>query len=790
MQILGTMSDEEVISALAAASRAQDPYLANVLATAAQNRMRRANAIAENIGEGLCTLDVHGAIQQINRRACEILGVTAETVLGADFHALVHPHHASAEASRSSCELEGHLQASGLVRGESSFATQAGGAPVAMSVSPVVVEEVIEARILLFEDIARRKRHEELLERQKAVLESAVEKTMEEVHRRQEAEHRFRQLFEANPDPAIVTDAGGRIVLLNARATEALGYGEDSAGLSADLLLEGSTEAPHWTALQDGMTASIRRKDGSTFRADVAWAVVGAGDLRVTTLRDVTPRWLLDNRMRHQEALLKEAQRVGHMGSWELTIATGSLIWSDELFRIFGHEPGALPINVETFLSHVHPQDRVRVAGTITSSRETGAAFEFEHRIVRPDGRIRTLRARGECERGPHGEVMRMLGTAQDVTREREMDEALRRSEARFNRVVESVPDGILILQRDGTIMYANPASGVTPTMLAQGNRWTASWNGRVRQMDGTPFADLREQLQRMIDRGLQGPLEVRVDDPERGERVLIVTAVPLREEGQLPAALVSFHDVTALHDANRRYAELNADLERRVEGQMQLMRTANAELQAFSYSVSHDLQAPLRAIEFLAEQLAERAGSKVEAVERIQRETRRMRQLVRDLLELSKLNSGEVERRPVDLTSLAREVITSLAEREPGRRVEVVIADDLATEADPRLVRILLENLLANAWKYTSRTGPRARIEVGRAERGGFHVRDNGAGFDAARAVGLFQPFVRYHSSSEYEGTGIGLATAHRIVKKHGGTIGVTSSPDQGATFTFTLGP
>lgn len=788
VQVLGTMSDEEVISALAAASRAQDPYLANVLATAAQNRMRRANAISENIGEGLCTLDVHGAIQQINRRACDILGVTADAAMGANFHALVHPHHPPMGAGGASCKLDGFLEADGAARGESSFATKHGGIPVAISVNPLVVDEVIEARILLFQDIAQRKENEEILQRQKTVLQSAVEKTMEEVHRRQRAELRFRQLFEANPDPAIVTDADGRIVLLNASATAALGYADDSAGLSADLLLETSADVPSWGDLEDGMTIPIRRKDGSTFRADVASAVVGEGELRVTTLRDVTPRWLLDNRLRRQEALLKEAQRVGHMGSWEFTTGTGGLAWSDELFRIFGHEPGTLHLDFDTFLSHIHPQDRTRVADAIAAAQETGAAFEFEHRIVRPDGRIRTLRARGECERGPDGDVVRMMGTAQDVTREREMGEALRRSESRFNRVVESVPDGILILERDGTITYANPASGVTPAMLAQGGRWTEVWDGRVRLMDGTAVADLQEELRRIIDRDPEGPFEVRVDDPERGERVLIVSAVPLRDEGRFPAALVSFHDVTALHEANRRYADLNADLERRVERQTQLMRTANAELQAFSYSVSHDLQAPLRAIEFLADELAERGGAKADAVERIQRETRRMRQLVRDLLELAKLNSGEVERQRVDLTALARDILRDLAARDPTRQVEICVEDGLATLADPRLVRILLENLLGNAWKYTSRKGSDARIEVEQAEAGAFCVRDNGAGFDAARAVGLFQPFVRYHSATEYEGTGIGLATVHRIVQKHGGNIRASSSPGQGAAFTFTL--
>lgn len=787
VQVLSTMSDDEVIAALAAASRAHDPYLANVLATAAHNRMRRANAISDSIGEGLCTLDVHGAIQQINPRGCEILGVAADAVAGIDFHTQVHPHHAAEGEERSRCVFDELMHVTATSRAESSVSTRSGALPVGLTVTPLVVDDVIEGRIVLFQDLSQRRQQEELLERQKTVLQSAVEKSMDEVHRRKEAEQRFRQLFEANPDPAVVTDASDRIVLVNARAAAALGYGPDSAGLVADLLLEPTEAALRWSMLEDGMTVVIRRKDASTFRADVAAAMVGESGLRVTTLRDVTPRWLLDQRLRRQETLLREAQRVGHMGSWEWTPGTDQLVWSDELFRIFGHEPGALDLSVQTFLSHVHPQDRERVADLLAVGRETGEAFELEHRIVRPDGRVRTLRARGECERDSEGNVVRMLGTALDVTRERELGEALRRSEARFNRVVETVPDGILILQRDGTITYANPAAGVTPTMLAGKGRWMADWDGRVRQVDGRTFADIRKELQRIIDHEPGAPFEVRVDDPERGERILLVSAVPLREEGQFPAALVSFHDVTAMHEANRRFAELNANLERQIERQTDLLKTANAELQAFSYTVSHDLQAPLRAIEFLAEELAESDKQENPTVGRIQREVSRMRQLVRDLLELSKLSVGEVQRKPVDLSAMARDVLDRLAEREPDRKVEVSVQEGLSTEADPRLVRVLLENLLGNAWKYTSRAA-QARIDFEGTQDGGFLVRDNGAGFDAARAVGLFQPFARFHAPTEYDGTGIGLATALRIVQKHGGKIRAQSSPGNGATFVFTL--
>ena len=789
VQVISAMSDDDVISALAAASRAQDPYLANVLATAAHNRLRKTRAVSEQISEGLCTLDVYGAVQQINPRGGELLGVTAKDVVGMDFHALVHPHHATGRGNGDACGLESVLTTASATRVDTDFASRRGNFPAHVSATPLLVDGVIDGRVLLFQDVSERKAHEDLLERQRAVLESAVEKSLSEVHKRREAEERFRQLFEASPDPSFVTDEHGHIVLMNASALAATGYGTDAVGLAADVLLDTSAERPppRWSDLSGGVAVVVRRKDGSTFRADVATSsfVAPNGQMRLVTLRDVTLRWMANERLREQERMLREAERVAQMGSWVWLPATDQLVWSDQLYGIFGHEPGGLALSFAAFIAHVHPQDRERVVEVITRARDTGESFEFEHRIHRPDGSMRTLHAHGSCERGPDGRVVRMVGTAQDVTRQREAETALRRSEARFNRVVETVPDGILILQRDGSVAYANPAAGVPASAHAGQAGWLRAWNGRVHRSDGGVIADLHAELQQLLLDG-QKELEVFVDDPQRGTRMLLVKAASLREEGQIPAALVSFHDVTALHEARQRMAEMNAELEARVARQTELLRTSNAELQAFSYTVSHDLQAPLRSIEYLVDELSERSPH-VDPVPRIRKEVARMRDLVRDLLELSKLNVGDVERRPLDLGALARDVFAQLAAREPARHVELRVEDGLVLDADPRLARILLENLLGNAWKYTSKIAT-AQVMVGRSSDGAYFVRDNGAGFDSAAARGLFQPFKRFHAPTEFDGAGVGLATAHRIVQKHGGRIWAESAPGQGATLFFTL--
>lgn len=222
-----------------------------------------------------------------------------------------------------------------------------------------------------------------------------------------------------------------------------------------------------------------------------------------------------------------------------------------------------------------------------------------------------------------------------------------------------------------------------------------------------------------------------------------------------------------------------------------------NLELEAFSYSVSHDLRAPLRTVDgfvrALSENLTEHLDEKdARHVERIHGEVARMNEMIDDLLELSRVGRAQLRRRDVDLATLAGVILADLANGTPERRVGIVIEEELRASADPRLIRNVLENLLGNAWKFTAKT-PAAIVEVGseQSERGtAYFVRDNGNGFDMARAARLFSPFQRLHSQSDFPGTGIGLATVHRIVDRHGGQVWAEAEVGHGATFRFTLPP
>uniref|UniRef100_A0A7C4PLN6 histidine kinase n=1 Tax=Anaerolinea thermolimosa TaxID=229919 RepID=A0A7C4PLN6_9CHLR len=241
---------------------------------------------------------------------------------------------------------------------------------------------------------------------------------------------------------------------------------------------------------------------------------------------------------------------------------------------------------------------------------------------------------------------------------------------------------------------------------------------------------------------------------------------------------------------------QLNLELEERVRERTAQYEAANRELESFAYSVSHDLRAPLRAMDGFSGALLEEYQEQLDDqarhyLRRIREASQRMGQLIEDLLNLSRVTRREMNRRPVDLSQMAREIAAELHSQYPTRRVECEVMPDLMVEADPNLMKIALENLLSNAFKFTARR-EEARIAVGVVEKDGekvYYVRDNGIGFDMTYAGKLFTPFQRLHSLQDFPGTGVGLATVQRIIRRHGGRIWPEAEPGVGATFYFTLG-
>ncbi|HEY1424384.1 MAG TPA: PAS domain S-box protein, partial [Candidatus Acidoferrum sp.] len=371
-----------------------------------------------------------------------------------------------------------------------------------------------------------------------------------------------------------------------------------------------------------------------------------------------------------------------------------------------------------------------------------------------------------------------------EIAKRTQSEHALRQSEERFRLMVANIKDyAIIVLDPSGNVTSWNGGAqrikGYTADEVI--GQPISIFYPREAISEGKPEFGLRTARERgrYEDEGWR----VRKDGSQFWASVMVT---PLEDDqGRVRGFVKITRDITEKREAEQQLLRRTAELE-----------AANKELETFSYSVSHDLRAPLRGIEGFSQALQEDYARQLDDtandyLRRIQGATHRMGELIDDLLNLSRVTRAEMYREPIDLTGLAAEIAADIASLEPARHVNLRIAAGMRAEGDVRLVRVVLQNLFGNAWKFTSKR-EHAEIEFGEQNSQGQHtyfVRDNGAGFDSAYAARLFGAFQRLHSSSEFPGTGIGLATVQRIVHRHGGAAWAESSVDRGATVFFTLG-
>jgi len=298
--------------------------------------------------------------------------------------------------------------------------------------------------------------------------------------------------------------------------------------------------------------------------------------------------------------------------------------------------------------------------------------------------------------------------------------------------------------------------------------------------------------------RALAGPIINLAQTAESvsAEKNYSLRATPIADKTEVGLLINAFNEMLQqIQVRDQALRDAQGELEQRVQERTQQLVAANHELEAFSYSVSHDLRGPLQSINGFVHMLSADYDSKLDErgrnyLQQLRSSSRRMAELIEDLLNLSRVSTTAMHGEKVDLSALARSIASNLQSREPERNVEFVIANCSPEDGDSRLLQIVMENLFSNAWKYTSGR-PHARIEFGRQNRAGgrvYFVRDDGAGFDARQTDRLFKPFQRLHSENEFPGTGIGLATVQRIVQRHGGEVWGESQAGRGATFYFTL--
>jgi len=280
------------------------------------------------------------------------------------------------------------------------------------------------------------------------------------------------------------------------------------------------------------------------------------------------------------------------------------------------------------------------------------------------------------------------------------------------------------------------------------------------------------------------------------GPVYLNTSKLPLRDsEGRIIGLVGIGHNITDSKRAEDEIRKLNMELEQRVQERTAELAEANREMEAFSYSVSHDLRTPLRTIDGFSKVILEDYIQQLDPTaqnyfNRIRTASQRMGNLIDDLLKLSHLSRTQFILEDVDLTIQARDILAAFQTVEPQRQVEIILPDKLVVRADAHLMSIALDNLLRNAWKFTGKC-EKARIEFGSFIKDGRHiffVKDNGAGFDMAHVGKLFSAFQRLHPITEYDGTGIGLAIVQRIITRHGGTVWAEGAINQGAVFYFSL--
>ena len=731
-------------------------------------------AIVESSDDAIKAKDLDGTILSWNQGATRIYGYTAAEMIGRSITALCPADHPSEIPQM----LDRIRRGEYVQHYETVRQTKDGRLiNVSLTMSPIRdgSGKIIGASTIA-RDISEHKRAEEALR-----LAGAYN----------------RSLIEASLDPLVTIDANGRIMDVNAATEKVTGRTRQEligADFSDYFTEPEKARAGYQQVFREGSVQDypleIRHVDGhhtpvlynaSVYR-DERGKIIGI----FAAARDIT-------RIRQAELALRLAS------AYNRSLIEASL---DPLVTV--DDQGKI-MDVNAAMEKVTGHSRLELIGTDVSGYFTeperaragyqkvfreGSVQDYALEIRHRDGHHTPVVYNASVYRDEGGKVIGLFAAARDVTRIRQAEEALRIASTYNRSLIEASLDPLVTIDDQGKITDVNAA--------------TEKVTGRSRsELIGTDFTDYFTEPQRaragyqqvFREGSVQDyALEIRHRDGHHTP-VLYNASVYRDAAGKVIGVFAAARDITERRRVEEELRRLNDELEQRVVARTAELAASNKELEAFAYSVSHDLRAPLRGIDGFAQALLEDYSEKLDPegkghLQRVRAASQRMGQLIDGILSLSRTTRSEMRRAAVNLSSLAQSIAGDLQKTEPNRVANFVIAPGLLVNADAGLLRILLENLLGNAWKFTSKH-PIARIEVGVMQQDGenvYLVRDDGAGFDMAHAANLFGAFRRLHALTEFEGTGIGLATVQRIVHRHGGRVWAEGQVEKGATFYFTM--